>query len=139
MNSSSARKTDPILSANEGRHFAEIIHDIGHVSVELINAEAQLLRTEMMQKLTGEIIFTRRLMIGSGLSVLGSCMVLVAIVFAMAPIVPPWIMALGLGLILIGSGIFISFLAWRRHKTLEQIKTELEAEIAEMLDLKHTN
>jgi Putative Actinobacterial Holin-X, holin superfamily III len=129
MNFPTAEDSNEATRSVQAGDTAAIIRDIASAGTEFVRAEVELLRVDVMQELTAEIILTRRLIIGSAVLVVGACMVLVGIVFLLSTVIAPWLAALGMGIALIATGFWTSLLAWRQRQTLDQIKTKLFSDV----------
>jgi hypothetical protein len=106
--------------------YGELIQSIAKNLLALTKLETALVRTEVQDKIATEILITRRLIIGAGLIIVGCAMFLVAIIAAMATVIPPWLSALVLGVLLTASGAITIFLVWNRHRNLAQVGSELK-------------
>jgi len=106
--------------------YGELIQSMAKNLLALTKLETALVRTEVRDKVASEILITRRLIIGAGLITVGSAMFLVAIVFALAIVIPPWLAALVLAIILTSSGALTIFFVWNRHRKLAQVGSNLK-------------
>jgi hypothetical protein len=106
--------------------YGELIQSIAKNLLALTKLETALVRTEVQDKIASEILITRRLIVGAGLMIVGCAMFLVAIVAALATVIPPWLSALVLAVLLTSSGAITIFLVWNRHCNLAQVGSELK-------------
>jgi uncharacterized membrane protein YqjE len=98
----------------------------------LIKKEVELARAELKADLQAQLRMAKRLAIAAVLALLGINLLLVAVVFAMAHVMPGWLAALSLGVLLLAAGGAIGLLAWRRRMsaplavTRKHVKEDLE-------------
>lgn len=106
--------------------YGELIQNIARNLLALTKLESAVVRTEVQDRIASEILITRRLIVGAGMIIVGSAMFLTAIVVALASVIPPWLTALVLAVVLTSSGAITIFLVWNRHRNLVEVGSELK-------------
>ena len=98
----------------------------------LIKKEVELARTELKADLQAQLVMAKRLAVAAVLALLGINLLLVAVVFALARVMPGWLAALALGVLLLAVGGAIGLKAWRGRvsaplaATRKHVKEDLE-------------
>ena len=110
----------------------ELVRQIVQTGSLLVQKEVELARAELKADLQAHVLMAKRLAIGALLALLGINLLLVAVVFAMAHVMPGWLAALALGVLLLAVGGAIGLMAWRRRMsaplavTRKHVKEDLE-------------
>ena len=110
----------------------ELVRRLLRTGSLLVRKEVELARAELKADLQAQLQMAKRLAIAAVLALLGINLLLVAMVFAMARVMPGWLAALALGVLLLAVGGAIGLTAWRRRMsaplavTRRQVKEDLE-------------
>jgi uncharacterized membrane protein YqjE len=110
----------------------ELLRQLLRTASLLIKKEVELARTELKADLQAQLLMAKRLAIAAVLALLGINLLLVAVVFALAHVMPGWLAALVVGVLLLVVGGAIGLAAWRRRvsaplaATRKHIKEDLE-------------
>ncbi len=109
--------------------YGELIQTLSKNLLTLLKLETALVRSEVRGEIAGEILVTRRLIIGAGLIVVGATMFLVGICFAATSLLPPWMSSFLLAVIIMGAGITTIILVWKRHHDLARVGVDLKEKL----------
>ena len=93
----------------------ELVREILRTGSLLVEKEIELARAELKADLQAQLRMAKRLAIAAVLALLGINLLLVSAVFAMAHVMPGWLAALALGVLLLAVGGAIGLMAWRRR------------------------
>ena len=110
----------------------ELVRRLLQTGSLLIKKEVELARAELKADLQAQLRMAKRLAIAAVLALLGINLLLVAAVFALAHVMPGWLAALALGVLLLAVGGAIGLVAWRRRMsaplavTRKHVKEDLE-------------
>jgi uncharacterized membrane protein YqjE len=83
-----------------GRPVSEVLKDIISNVQEIIRAEVRLAKTEIKEETGKAWTGARMLLIAGIVGLYGAGFVLLGIVYALSGLMPPWLAALGMGLVL---------------------------------------
>jgi protein-S-isoprenylcysteine O-methyltransferase Ste14 len=110
----------------------ELVRQLLQTASLLIKKEVELARAELKADLQAQLLMAKRLAVAAVLALLGINLLLVAAVFALAHVMPGWLAALTLGVLLLVVGGAIGLAAWRRRVsaplavTRKHVKEDLE-------------
>ena len=110
----------------------ELLRQLLQTASLLIKKEVELARAELKADLQAQLRMAKRLAIAAVLALLGVNLLLVAVVFALAHVMPGWLAALVLGVLLLVVGAAIGLKAWRGRVsaplavTRKHVKEDLE-------------
>ena len=110
----------------------ELLRQLLQTTSLLVKKEVELARTELKADLQAQLVMGKRLAIAAVLALLGINLLLVAVVFALAHVMPGWLAALALGVLLLVVGGAIGLVAWRGRvsaplaATRKHLKEDLE-------------
>ena len=110
----------------------ELVRQIVQTGSLLVQKEVELARAELKADLQAHVLMAKRLAIAALLALLGINLLLVAVVFALAHVMPGWLAALALGVLLLAVGGAIGLAAWRGRvsaplaATRKHVKEDLE-------------
>jgi uncharacterized membrane protein YqjE len=93
----------------------ELVRRLLQTASLLLKKEVELARAELKADLEAQLRMAKRLAIAAVLALLGINLLLVAAVFAMANVMPGWLAALALGVVLLAVGGAVGLMAWRRR------------------------
>ena len=93
----------------------ELVRRLLQTGSLLLKKEVELARAELKADLEAQLRMAKRLAIAAVLALLGINLLLVAAVFAMANVMPGWLAALALGVVLLAVGGATGLMAWRRR------------------------
>jgi len=93
----------------------ELVRRLLQTASLLLKKEVELARAELKADLEAQLRMAKRLAIAAVLALLGINLLLVAAVFAMANVMPGWLAALALGVVLLAVGGAVGLTAWRRR------------------------
>ena len=94
--------------------------------------EIELARAELKADLRAQLLIAKRLATAAVLALLGIDLLLVAVVFALAHVMPGWLAALAVGVLLLAAGAAVGLVAWRGRVrvplavTRKNVKEDLE-------------
>jgi uncharacterized membrane protein YqjE len=110
----------------------ELVRQLLQTASLLIKKEVELARAELKADLQAQLLMAKRLAVAAVLALLGINLLLVAVVFALAHVMPGWLAALALGVLLLAVGGAIGLKAWRGRvsaplaATRKHVKEDLE-------------
>jgi uncharacterized membrane protein YqjE len=110
----------------------ELVRQIWRTGSLLVNKDVELARAELKADLQAQLLMAKLLAAAAVLALLGIDLLLVAVVFALARVMPAWLAALALGVLLLAVGGAIGLTAWRRRVsaplavTRKKVKEDLE-------------
>ena len=110
----------------------ELVRQLLQTASLLIKKEVELARAELKADLQAQLVMAKRLAVVAVLALLGINLLLVAVVFALAHVMPGWLAALALGALLLVVGGAIGLAAWRGRvsaplaATRKHVKEDLE-------------
>ena len=82
----------------------ELVRQLLQTGSLLVKKEVELARAELKADLQAQLRMAKRLAIAAVLALLGINLLLVAVVFALAHVMPGWLAALALGVLLLAVG-----------------------------------
>src|SRR5512132_3936963 len=82
----------------------ELVRQIVQTGSLLVQKEVELARAELKADLQAHVLMAKRLAIAALLALLGINLLLVAVVFALARVMPGWLAALALGVLVLAVG-----------------------------------
>ena len=110
----------------------ELVRQLLQTGSLLIKKEVELARAELKADLQAQLLMAKGLAVAAVVALLGINLLLVAVVFALAHVMPGWLAALALGVLLLVVGGAIGLTAWRRRvsaplaATRKHVKEDLE-------------
>jgi hypothetical protein len=110
----------------------ELVREILRTGSLLVEKEVALARAELRADLLAQILMAKRLVAAALLALFGINLLLVAVVFALSRVMPGWLAALALGVLLLAVAGGIGLAAWRRRAgaplavTRRKVKEDLE-------------
>ena len=110
----------------------ELVRQIVQTGSLLVQKEVELARAELKADLQAHVLMAKRLAIAALLALLGINLLLVAVVFALARVMPGWLAALALGVLVLAVGGAVALAAWRGRVsaplavTRKHVKEDLE-------------
>ena len=109
----------------------ELVRRLLQTGSLLLKKEVELARAELKADLQAQLVMAKRLAVAAVLALLGINLLLVAVVFALAHVMPAWLAALALGGLLLVVGGIIGLVAWRGLRaplaaTRKHVKEDLE-------------
>jgi len=125
---SSSSETPPLRSLPT----LELVRQILRTGSLLVEKEVELARAELKADLQAELLMAKRFAVAAVLALLGINLLLVAVAFALAHVMPAWLAALALGGLLLAVGGAIGLTAWRGRvsaplaATRKHLKEDLE-------------
>jgi uncharacterized membrane protein YqjE len=93
----------------------DLVRQILRTGSLLVQKEIELARAELKADLQAQVLMAKRLAVAVVLALLGITLLLVAVVFALAYVMPAWLAALALGVMLLAVGGAIGLAVWRRR------------------------
>jgi hypothetical protein len=93
----------------------ELIREITSTGSQLVRREIELLKTEVRADARSELAMAKALAVGGVAALLGVNALLVAVIFALANVLPGWAAALIVGGTLIAIAAVLAYIGWRRH------------------------
>ena len=100
-----------------GETIGNLLTDVG----ELIHSEVQLARTEIVGDLAVVGRASGYLIAGGAIAYLGVAFVLVAVMFALGFLMPPWLAALIVGVVVLAIGGILAWVGYKRLKTVNPV------------------
>jgi uncharacterized membrane protein YqjE len=97
--------------------LADLLRDISDEFTLLAQKEVELARTELRADLGAEIAAFKGMGISAFLAILGVNMLLVSLVFVLAPGIDRWVVALVMGLVLMLAAVVSGYIGWSRRVT----------------------
>lgn len=94
-------------------------------AIELLGAELELLKNELQEEFTAEVIFTRRIILASAVIIVGVSLSAVGLLVLLSKFIPLWLSAITLGALLTIGGVVFLTTAWKRHASLSRIADHL--------------
>lgn len=107
----------PAFKGARSESLGELLHDIGDELSLLAQKEVELAKTELRADVGAEIAAVKGMGAAAFLAILGVSMLLIALVFVLAPGVERWIVALIMGLVLLGAALISAYIGWSKHVT----------------------
>jgi membrane protein len=110
----------------------ELVRQILQTGSLLVQKEIELARAELKADLQAHLQVAKGLAVAAVLALLGINLLLVAVVFALAHVMPAWLAALALGVLLLAVGGAIGLAAWRGRvsvplaATRKNVKEDIE-------------
>ena len=110
----------------------ELVRQIVQTGSLLVQKEVELARAELKADLQAQLLMAKRLAVAAVLALLGINLLLVAVVFALARVMPGWLAALALGVLVLAVGGAVALAAWRGRvsaplaATRKHVKEDLE-------------
>jgi uncharacterized membrane protein YqjE len=95
----------------------ELLSRIVHTGFQLVSTEIDLAREEGKANLKAEFAMVKLLVIAGVTALMGLNMLLVAVVFALAHVMPGWLAALLLGGVILVISAIVGYIGWQRRVT----------------------
>jgi len=121
-------ETPPLRSAAT----LDLVRQVLRTGTRLVEKDIELARTELKADLRAQLRLAGRLAAAALLVMLGINLLLVALVFALARVMPAWLAALAVGVLLLAVGGAIGLAAWRGRSgaplatTRKRVREDLE-------------
>ena len=114
-----ARRQRPARPAGDGRQLStrELLSRILHTGSQLVSKEIDLAREEVKANLEAELAMVKLLGIAGAGGLVGLNLLLVAMVFALAHVMPGWLAALLLGGVIFVISAIVGYIGWQRRVT----------------------
>ena len=103
------------LGSVQSASTKELIREVGEQMVMLARKEVELAKAEMKRDLDTEIEMAKAMGVAGVCGILGLNMLLVAIVFALSPMIYGWLLALVDAIVLLAIGIVFGLVGWARR------------------------
>ncbi len=107
------------MDRRDDRSIGELFAELTKETTTLVRQEVQLAKTEMTQKASEVGKDVGFLGVGGALAYAGLLAIIAGIILALGEIIPLWVSALVVGLVVAAIG---GFLAWRGLNALKQVK-----------------
>ena len=103
--------------SRDDRSLGELFADLSRETTTLVRQEVELAKTEMTQKATRVLRNIGFLAIGGAIAYAGLLALIAAVIILLAMVIPWWLSALLVGLVIAGIG---AFLIWKGLNALKQ-------------------
>ena len=103
--------------SRDDRSLGELFADLSRETTTLVRQEVELAKTEMTQKATRVLRNIGFLAIGGAIAYAGLLALIAAVIILLAMVIPWWLSALVVGLVIAGIG---AFLIWKGLNALKQ-------------------
>ena len=103
--------------SRDDRSLGELFADLSRETTTLVRQEVELAKTEMTQKATRVLRNIGFLAIGGAIAYAGLLALIAAVIVLLAMVIPWWLSALVVGLVIAGIG---AFLIWKGLNALKQ-------------------